>query len=133
MISVELARSLRTAGLAWSPVSGDRFIIDMPDLADQTFVLSDLTVDLHDFHGQRVLGFNGTVEWALDSVLVDQALWLPHEDQLRQALGPTFDRLESAGPDRFRVVVTVEDAPIEFVDDDASAAYGRALLHLLTR
>jgi hypothetical protein len=133
MISVELARSLRTAGLTWSPVSGDRFIIDMPDLVDQSFVLSDLTVDLHNFHGQRVLGFNGTVEWALDSVLVDQALWLPHEDQLRRALGPAFDRLETAGADRFRVVVTVEDAPIEFVDDDPSAAYGRALLHVLTR
>ena len=68
MITLELARSLRTAGLTWTPASGDRFVIDMPDLTDQTFVLSDLTVDVHDIHGEQVLGFNGTVEWALDSV-----------------------------------------------------------------
>jgi hypothetical protein len=133
MISAELARALRTAGLSWAPASGDRFIIDMPDLADQTFVLSDLTVDVHDIHGQRVLGFNGTVEWALDSVLVDQALWLPHEDQLRTALGAVFERLETVAPQQFRVVVSIDDAAIDFVDDDASAAYGRALLHVLTR
>lgn len=133
MITLELARSLRTAGLTWTPASGDRFVIDMPDLTDQTFVLSDLTVDVHDIHGEQVLGFNGTVEWALDSVVLDQALWLPHEDQLRTALGPAFDRLESAGPGQLRVVVTAGGAPMEFVDDDASAAYGRALLHVLTR
>jgi len=133
VISLELARSLRTAGLTWSPASGDRFVIDMPDLSDQSFVLSDLTVDVHDFHGTPVLGFNGTVEWALDSVLLDQAVWLPHEDQLRTALGAAFDRLESVEPGRLRVVITTGGAPIEFVDDEASAAYGRALLHVLTR
>jgi hypothetical protein len=133
MISVDLARALRTAGLTWRPTSGDRFIIDQPDLQSQSFVLSDLTVDLHSFRGEQLLGFNGTVEWALDSVTIDQALWLPHEHQLREALGAAFSRLESLGPDRVRVVVTVDDAAIEFDDETASSAYGRALLHLLTR
>jgi hypothetical protein len=133
MIETDLARALRTAGLSWSPVSGDRFVIDLPDLVDQKFVLSDLTVDVHDFRGERVLGFNGTVEWALDSVTLDQALWLPHEDQLRAALGPAFDRLEALDGGRMRVVVTVEGAAMEFEDVDAGAAYGRALLHVLTR
>ena len=110
MISVDLARALRTAGLTWQPTSGDRFIID-----------------------ERVLGFNGTVEWALDSVMVDQALWLPHEHQLRSALGAAFDRLETVEPGRLKVVATVGGAAVEFVDEDASAAYGRALLHVLTR
>ena len=87
-ISLVLARSLRTAGLTWQPASGDRFIIDMPDLQTQSFILSDLTVDLHTFKGEQLLGFNGTVEWALDSVTVDQTLWLPHEHQLRDLLGP---------------------------------------------
>ncbi|MFL6099726.1 MAG: hypothetical protein ACJ71T_07215 [Actinomycetales bacterium] len=133
MISVDLARALRTAGLSWLPSSGDRFIIDQPELQGQSFVLSDLTVDLHSFRGEQLLGFNGTVEWALDSVTVDQALWLPHEHQLREALGAAFRRLESLGADRVRVVVAVDGGAIEFDDESASSAYGRALLHLLTR
>jgi hypothetical protein len=132
-IALELARALRTAGLTWQPASGDRFIIDMPELQAQTFVLSDLTVDLHTFKGEQLLGFNGTVEWALDSVTVDQTLWLPHEHQLRDLLGQAFRRLEAADHGRALVVLDVEGAPIEFEDDDVSSAYGRALLHLLTR
>jgi hypothetical protein len=133
VISLDLARSLRTAGLTWTPTSGDRFVIDMPDLRDQSFVLSDLTVDLQHFGGEPVLAFNGTVEWALDSVTVEQAVWLPHEDQLRVALGPAFRRLESTEGERSVVVVEVDGAAIEFADAEVSSAYGRALLHLLTR
>ena len=133
MISIELSRALRTAGLTWLPAAGDRFIVDQPDLQTQSFFLSDLTVDLHSFRGEQLLGFNGTVEWALDSVTLDQALWLPHEHQLREALGPAFRRLEPLPDDRVRVVVVLEDAAIEFDDEDAASAYGRALLHLLTR
>ncbi len=133
MISLDLARSLRTGGLVWSPASGDRFVIDMPELREQSFVLSDLTVDLQHFGGEPVLAFNGTVEWALDSVTVEQAVWLPHEDQLRTALGPAFQRLEQAGAGGFRVVLQIDGGAIEFADDDAATAYGRALLHVLTR
>jgi hypothetical protein len=132
-ISLELARSLRTAGLAWQPTSGDRFVIDMPELQSQSFVLSDLTVDVHTHKGEQLLGFNGTVEWALDSVLVDQTVWLPHEHQLRERLGAAFRRLESAGDGRVRVVVEVDGSSMEFEDAQVSSAYGRALLHLLTR
>ena len=133
MISVELARALRTAGLTWQPAAGDRFIIDQPELQTQSFYLSDLTVDLHSFRGEQLLGFNGTVEWALDSVTLDEALWLPHEHQLRDALGPAFSRLEPLPDNRIQVVLEVDGAAIEFRDGDASSAYGRALLHLLTR
>jgi hypothetical protein len=132
-ISLDLARSLRTAGLEWEPASGDRFVIDMPELQTQSFVLSDLTVDVHTHKGQQLLGFNGTVEWALDSVLVDQAVWLPHEHQLRERLGLAFRRLEPVGEGRVRVVVEVDDSVMEFEDAQVSSAYGRALLHLLTR
>lgn len=132
MIALELARALRRAGLVWEPRSGDRFVIDMPELDDQSFVLSDLTVDVQQFGGQPVLAFNGTVEWALDSVTVEQAVWLPHEDQLRTALGDAFRSLTAAG-DGYRVVIEVDGGSIEFTDAAASAAYGRALLNLLTR
>jgi hypothetical protein len=133
VIPLDLARSLRTAGLTWSPASGDRFVIDMPELREQSFVLSDLTVDLQHLGGEAVLAFNGTVEWALDSVTVEQAVWLPHEEQLRTALGPAFQRLESVDPQGFRVVLQIDGGAIEFADDDPATAYGRALLHVLTR
>jgi hypothetical protein len=120
VIAVELARALRTAGLTWTPQSGDRFVVDMPDLDTQPFVVSDLTVDLHEFRGQPVLGFNGTVEWALDSVTLEQALWLPLEHQLRAGLGEAFAGLSPL-------------PGAAFDDTEPEAAYGRALLHLLTR
>jgi hypothetical protein len=132
VIGLELARALRTAGLTWTPASGDRFVIDMPDLEDQSFVLSDLTVDVQHLGGRPVLAFNGTVEWALDAVTIEQAVWLPHEEQLRSALGPAFRSLELAG-ESYRVVIEVDGGSIEFEDEDASAAYGRAVLNLLTR
>jgi hypothetical protein len=132
VIGLELARALRTAGLTWTPASGDRFVIDMPDLDEQSFVLSDLTVDVQHLGGRPVLAFNGTVEWALDSVTIEQAVWLPHEEQLRSALGAAFRSLERAG-ETYRVVIEVDGGSIEFDDEDASAAYGRAVLNLLAR
>jgi hypothetical protein len=132
MIGLDLARALRTAGLTWTPASGDRFVIDMPDLDEQSFVLSDLTVDVQHFGGRPVLAFNGTVEWALDSVTIEQAVWLPHEEQLRTVLGAAFRSLELAG-ETYRVAIEVDGGSIEFADEDASAAYGRAVLNLLTR
>ena len=90
MIRVELARALRDAGLLWTPANGDVFVVDAAEMSDQIFVLSDMVADLHLLPDGPVIGFNGTVEWALDSVDVNSALWLPHEHQLRELLGDTF-------------------------------------------
>jgi hypothetical protein len=130
VITVELARRLRSAGLAWAPVPGDRFVVEQPELLDQPFVVSDMTVDVHEFPTGRVIGFNGTTEWALDSVVVEQTLWLPTEEQLRTRLGSWFARLERDG-DGHRVVLHVDGAERAFAHADATEAYGRALLHLL--
>ena len=54
---------------------------------DDVFVLSDMTVEVHDLPSGRVIGFNGTTEWALDEVAQRDALWIPREDQLRELLG----------------------------------------------
>jgi hypothetical protein len=97
---------------------------------EDVFVLSTMTIEVHDLPGRTVIGFNGTTEWALDDVDKDAALWLPREDQLRAALGDAFRRLERAG-DRWRVVATIWDEPVEFTAADPEAAYGEALLHLL--
>ena len=99
MISVGLARRLRDGGLRWDPAPGDRFVVADRDMDDEVFTLSEMTVDVHKQANSTVIGFNGTVEWALDSVEANDALWLPSETQLRERLGATFRRLirESTG------------------------------------
>ena len=136
VIPVALARELAQAGLVWAPAQGDRFVIDRDGLMDQTWVLSDMVVELHDHPAGQLLGFNGTTEWALDSVDANQALWLPAEDQLRTLLGPAFRRLERLGhpgaPEAgFRVQLLIDDEPLTFSAADPATAYGRALLHTL--
>lgn len=46
------------------------------------FVISDLTIDVHAFGSGTFIGFNGTTEWALDSIEQGSVLWLPRETQL---------------------------------------------------
>ncbi|GAA3234066.1 hypothetical protein GCM10017691_30280 [Pseudonocardia petroleophila] len=124
MISLELADRLRAAGLPWSPVSGDRFVIADRGMDDQVWVVSELTIEVHDGPGGRTLRFNGTTEWALDSVDADAAVWLPHEGQLRTALGAAFRALEPVGDGW--AVVTGDGT--RHIDVDAERAYARALL-----
>ena len=86
MTDIELARSLRRAGVHWSPVKGDRFMVPDRDLDDEVFVVSDMVVEAVDMpDAGRILAFNGTTEWALDSLEAAEAIWLPREDQLRGA------------------------------------------------
>jgi hypothetical protein len=131
VISVALAQRLRDAGLRWDPESGDRFMLPGLGMDDEVFVLSNMVVDVHDFPGGRFLGFNGTVEWALDSVEKGTTLWLPREDQLRELLGGAFVRLERSGG-RHRVVLDVAGRPATVEADAPAEAYGLALLHLAT-
>ncbi|GGL82953.1 pilus assembly protein CpaE [Curtobacterium sp. Csp1] len=128
MITVELARSLRDAGLRWHPTTGDRFVIDKPGVDDDVYTVSEMTVERHDYPSGTVLGFNGTTEWALDSVEASESLWLPREDQLRELLGPAFVSL-SAG---FAVTATIDGADREFPAPDAARAYAEALLAYIT-
>jgi hypothetical protein len=131
VIELDLARELVAAGVLWQPKPGDRFTIDERQLAGDIFWISDLTIEVHHYHDQTILGFNGTTEWALDSVPIDIALWLPREDQLREMIGDRFVGLE--GTDRgWRVRVRrMPDGPVlEARDADAECAYARALLLL---
>ncbi len=94
MIDIDVARRLRDAGLAWEPADGDLFAIDNAHLREEPFMLSSMVVEVgRGRTGTRVLRFNGTTEWALDSVEQDEAVWLPREDQLRSALGTAFAAL----------------------------------------
>ena len=132
MISIELARRLREAGVVWHPRTGDRFAILQPEMSGDVFTISDMMIEAHEFSTGTVLGFNGTTEWALDSVAQDDALWLPGEEQLRELLGGTFLGL-SVRPGGFEVRVRVpgtEDT-LTFDADSAADAYGLAVLQLV--
>ncbi len=113
--------------MPWTPSSGDRFVVDRPELEAEVFVVSDMVAQVVDFVDGAVVGFNGTVEWALDSVAVDDVVWLPREDQLRAALGGRFVAFRSA-PGGF--VVELADGS-RHTDADAESAYGKAVLGAL--
>ncbi len=132
MISLERAERLDLAGLAWRPRSGDRFAIRQPGLAGETFVISDMLVEAHEHPTGTVLGFNGTTEWALDSVAQEDVLWLPREDQLRTMLGGTFRSLTRTADGRYVVVVELPDRPVRsFTADVPEDAYADALHELV--
>jgi hypothetical protein len=131
VISVALAQRLRDAGLRWDPEPGDRFMLPGLDMDDEIFVLSNMVVDVHDFPGGRFLGFNGTVEWALDSVEQESALWLPNESQLRDRLGGSFIRFER-DDDAYAVVLQVAGNETRTRHEVPAEAYGLALLYLAT-
>jgi hypothetical protein len=99
-------------------------------LDDQVFIVSDMVVEVRDVPMGRLLCFNGTTEWALDSILQREVVWLPREEQLRAVLGRSFVSL-SATSDGFEVVVRVDSQEERHVAVDAESAYARALLSVL--
>lgn len=135
MITRELAVALAEGGLRWLPVSGDRFHVPDRDLDDEVFVVSGMSVEVSDLPSGREIRFNGTVEWALDSIAANEVVWLPREDQLRTALGDRFVRLEHLEADTrgFAVVLGGPGGEERHVDIDAERAYARALLSVLAR
>jgi hypothetical protein len=130
VIGVHLAQQLKEAGLVWKPAPGDRFAIPDRDLDEEVFVLSNMTIEVYQVPEGRVIGFNGTTEWALDDVEMDEALWLPREDQLRELLGGTFRllRREDAG---YAVETSLLGEERTFSAVSVEEAYAAALLHLL--
>jgi len=131
MISTDRAEQLRAAGLRWHPRSGDRFTIRRPGLLGEVFTISEMTIEPHEFPTGTVLGFNGTTEWALDSVSQEDAVWLPGEDQLRELLGGTFRSLTRVD-DGYEVTVDLPGrGPRGFRAGSAGDAYADALLALV--
>ncbi|MEJ3405922.1 pilus assembly protein CpaE [Rathayibacter sp. YIM 133350] len=132
MISRELAADLRAAGLVWRPESGDRFQLETLDLDDDIFTVSEMTIQAHEFPTGTVLGFNGTTEWALDSVSLGDAVWLPREDQLREMLRGSFRMLRRLS-DSFEVTIALDGVQRSFEHPEPAEAYGQALLALIQR
>ena len=130
MLPIDLARSLRDAGLTWTPRRGDHFVVADRGMDEDVFVLSDMTIEVQEQPTGPVIGFNGTTEWALDSLEKGDALWVPLEHQLRDLLAGTFVRLERV-PDGYVVVAVIDGAQSTSRAGAADEAYGLALLDLL--
>ena len=130
MIDVQLAQELKEAGLVWKPAPGDRFAIPDRDLDQDVFVLSNMTIEVHTLPEGRVIGFNGTTEWAMDDVELEETIWLPREDQLRELLGGTFHALRRTDLG-YEVDMTLLGEDRIFAASSPAQAYGAALLHLL--
>jgi hypothetical protein len=129
MISRDLAVRL-APHLRWHPSNGDQFFVREPEMADAVFTVSDMVVELVERDGDSRFHFNGTVEWALDSVASADVVWLPREDQLRELVGDFFLSLDAG--DGFVVTVSgpgraFHTPPTPLVAD----AYALALLHVL--
>jgi hypothetical protein len=130
MISRDLAVRLRPS-ITWTPSNGDQFYIPQPEMAESVFTVSDMVVELVTRDGETRFHFNGTVEWALDSVSSTDVVWLPREEQLRELIGPHFLSLD-AGSDGFVVTVSgpgkAYHTPGQVV---AADAYALALLYVV--
>ena len=91
-----------------------------------------MTIEPHKYPTGTILGFNGTTEWALDSVSIGDAVWLPREDQLRELLRATFRGLRRLA-DAYEVEVELGGETLRFEHPDASEAYAMALLEFIQR
>ncbi|MGP9694401.1 hypothetical protein ACT3TZ_07275 [Brachybacterium sp. AOP25-B2-12] len=154
MIDIDVATRLRDQGLEWQPADGDHFVIDIEPMRSEVFMLSSMVVERgRGRRGEQLFRFNGTTEWALDSIEQHEAVWIPREDQLREALGerfvaphrattPTTGATEAgegvegapdAGEHRVHVVsVEVDGTVREIRAPTAEDAYAGALLVVLT-
>jgi len=123
MIALELAT--RIAALLddrdqrWQPGSGDRFVFADRDL-DQVFVISEMTIEVAELPTGRLIRFNGTTEWALDSTPADDVLWLPREHQLRELIGDRFVALARV-PEGWAVTLTDGSRHVAADPEDAYA------------
>lgn len=138
MISTDSALALRAAGLVWHPKSGDRFQLNEPEFEADVFTVSEMTIEPREYSTGKILSFNGTTEWALDSVALEDALWLPHESQLRELLRSAFRSLRRLG-DTYEVEVAIRRAQqpdvevLVFEHPEPADAYALAVLELLRR
>jgi hypothetical protein len=98
---------------------------------EEVFVLSEMTIEVHEFPAGRVIGFNGVTEWALDSIEQDEALWLPAEGQLRELLGGLFRQLRREDDESWAVVYALAGTERMLSASTAEEAYGLALLDVL--
>lgn len=137
MISIQLAQELKAAGLVWRTSVHDFFAVPERGMDDRVFVIADMMAYTELVQGWPVVAFHGTAEWALDYIFTSEVVWLPTEEQLREAL---LTELAAAGhvpylslrggDGRFTCAVDLGEEH-HFSGATASEAYAMALLHVL--
>lgn len=133
MLSIETAKKLKAAGLEWTPAMNDFFILPERGLDDRLFVIAEIPATFALLQGQPVFAFQGAVEWALDFILAAEALWMPTEAQLRQALErrlPDTRMTLHISADGYECQLHTE-SPQQFRASSAEEAYAAALLSVL--
>jgi hypothetical protein len=136
MLNLQLALKLKDAGLTWHPAEHDQFILPDSDLTHEIFTVSDRTTLVQQINGRWTVTFHGVVEWALDSVLLSDVVWLPTETQLREAIQLRLGgeqpsvmlQWQLAG---YRCALHHFDQQCSFEGRTAEEAYTHALLFLL--
>jgi hypothetical protein len=137
MLSLSASKELKEAGLSWTPALHDFFAIPDRGFDDKIFVISDILVNVETLWGHPSATFHGTVEWALDHVVVDELVWIPTEEQLRDELEGRLVMGTGAGVklistlDGYVCEFQVGDRSLRFEAFDASAAYAAALMYVL--
>ncbi len=137
MLSLEIARKLKQLGLQWQPRLNDFFAIPDRDMDERVFVISDMLTTIERLDGRPVIAFQGASEWALDNLVIHEAVWLPSESQLRQALQTELlstgrpEMQLHCGLDGCRCSFQLQGERRSFRAEDASEAYALALLALL--
>lgn len=137
MISTELAKRLKGAGLEWQPAERDFFMMPEHNLDEQIFVVSALPALVQNLHGEMSITFHGSIEWALDYVVLTEAVWLPTETQLRVALAAAIGADAPLRLDRtaagYRLQIASGADMFDFESGDAEDTYALALLHVLEK
>ena len=138
MISLTLAQQLKAAGLVWRTTNYDFFAIPDRELDDRVFVLADMMAYTELVQGWPVVAFHGTAEWALDYILTREVVWMPTEEQLREALEVELaaarqpaDLSLARVASGYQCRIAPGAEPQTFDGSSAAEAYGRALLSLL--
>jgi hypothetical protein len=132
VISLTAAQELSRAGVRWVPRAGDQFTVRSDEMDGEVFTVADMVVQARNYPTGTLLAFNGTTEWALDSVQLEQAMWLPREDQLRELLGPAFRSLARSLSGSYQVLAEIPGQPERvFTAEDAADAYANAVLALV--
>ena len=139
MISLKTARKLKAKGLEWEPQVNDFFAIPDRDMNESIFVISDVQVTIDMLFGRQVVSFQGASEWALDSLVKDEAVWLPGEEQLREVLLELIIRAGKSGMhlisgiDGCHLYFEYQGRKYEFTARDASEAYAQGIIFLIEK
>ena len=139
MLSLDTATKLKQAGLEWQPAEHDAFFIPMPDLDERVFVISDMSVIVEMMGDDQAITFNGTAEWALDYLVLTEAVWVPSETQLRGLLEEKLVQRGEEQPvlmlgstsDGYFCEISFKKDRQRFDAFGASEAYAAALLHVM--